>query len=123
MIETKAKQYATLKMNCLKCSDDNALCENCKCQDWKRCYEGFKDGVNWILDLKWININDELPYEHEDLLMDNDKNITKKVLVLYNDTLDLTTDYMFYNFKFNKWKWFKKDFIDIKFWVEIKYEK
>ena len=63
----------------------------------------FRDGVKWAdanPKSPWISVLDDLPCNHEDLLLDNGLS-TKKVFILINATIPSISPMI----KFSKWNW------------------
>ena len=72
----------------------------------------FLEGANFTLENQWINVNEDLPYNHKELL--NAKYQTKEVFVLKSRGFP-DVDYML---KINgKWRWFTYE--NSKFWMLI----
>ena len=62
----------------------------------------FKNGAEYALENQWINVKDDLPYNHKDLVIEDSISYTKKVLTT-NITGKFFIDYMV---KFhNGWEW------------------
>ena len=64
--------------------------------------ESFIAGYRYALNNQWINVKDDLPYNHKDLVIEDSISYTKKVLTT-NITGKFFIDYMV---KFhNGWEW------------------
>ena len=83
-----------------------------KAEGFGKLAPAFLEGANFALENQWISVKDDLPCNHEELLIN--KGVTKKVFVLkFGGFPDV--DYML---KVNgKWRWFSYE--NSKFWMPI----
>ena len=82
----------------------------------------FKNGAEYALENQWINVKDDLPYNHKDLVIEDSISYTKKVQTT-NITGKFFIDYMV---KFhNGWEWkddsnvFLPEELKTTFWMPI----
>lgn len=83
-----------------------------KAERFGKLAPAFLEGAKFALENQWINVNDDLPCNHKELLIN--KGVTKKVFVLkFGGFPDV--DYML---RVNeKWIWFAYE--NSKFWMPI----
>lgn len=83
-----------------------------KAEGFGKLAPAFLEGANFALENQWISVDEDLPYNHEELL--NAKCQTKEVFILkFGGFPDI--DYML---KINgKWRWFTYE--NTKFWMPI----
>ena len=60
----------------------------------------FLEGAKFALENQWISIKEDLPCNHEELLINDDKKETKSVLVIINGYIMMSRMY-----KKRKWYW------------------
>ena len=76
----------------------------------------FLEGANFALNNQWINVEDDLPCNHEDMYnMSGSFIYTNDVLAL--DGTRPVIVYMIFNDKTGEWKWNKP--LNIKYWFSI----
>ena len=76
----------------------------------------FLEGANFALNNQWINVEDDLPCNHEDMYnMSGSFIYTNDVLAL--DGTRPVIVYMIFNDKTGEWKWNKP--LNIKYWFPI----
>ena len=62
------------------------------------------EGTNFNPKLPWISVKDDLPCNHEELIIDKPLNKQTKAVVC-NKSCGIRVDQMVYNMSFNEWYW------------------
>lgn len=81
-----------------------------------------KDEISEIIELiktPWISVKDDLPCNHEELI-DKEKNMTKRVLVIGKDgKSNVTTNIMSMFYIENCWQWACEIYFKVTHWTPI----
>ena len=64
----------------------------------------FLEGANFALNNQWISVNDDLPCNHEELIIDNPLYKRTKPVVC-NKPCGIRVDQMVYDMSLNGWYW------------------
>ena len=82
----------------------------------------FKQGAEWADNnpkSPWISVEDDLPCNHEELI-DKDKNMTKRVLIISKDgKSNVTPNIMSMFFIENCWQWACETYFKVTYWMPI----
>ena len=73
-----------------------------KAERFGKLASAFLEGANFALENQWINVKDDLPCYHKELI-DPRESLLQTVLVIIWDGFSAKMDYMYYENK--EWKW------------------
>ena len=99
-IKKQADIYTDDASNYTEWSDDGGWSDT---NDIELVEKAFIEGAKWADEhpkSSWISVKDDLPYNHEELLINDDKKETKSVLVIINGYIMMSRMY-----KKRKWYW------------------
>lgn len=71
-----------------------------KAEEFDKLAPVFLEGAEFALNNQWISVNDDLPCNHDELFINDDKKETKTVLSIINGYIMMSRMY-----KKHKWHW------------------